>query len=103
MLKANIWTEKGLCNGAIGRIVHILYEEGANPLTSPPSVLICTFHSYNGPYLDEEKKTVPITPITRGWTASNGETCSRTQFPIYLSYACSIHQSQGLTLDKVIQ
>ncbi|KAE8741062.1 hypothetical protein FOCC_FOCC013433 [Frankliniella occidentalis] len=100
MLKSNLWTEKGLVNGAMGHIVDILYREDADPQTDPPDVLVCKFQSYNGPYLDDDLKTVPIIPMTKSWTSKNGETCSRTQFPITLSFACSIHQSQGLTLEK---
>ncbi|KAE8742249.1 hypothetical protein FOCC_FOCC012220 [Frankliniella occidentalis] len=102
MLKSNLWTEKGLVNGAMGEIVDILYREDANPQIDPPDVLICKFDSYTGPYLDNDLKTVPIQSLTKSWTSKAGDACTRTQFPITLSFACSIHQSQGLTLQKAV-
>ncbi|KAE8745809.1 hypothetical protein FOCC_FOCC007456 [Frankliniella occidentalis] len=102
MLKSNLWTEKGLVNGAMGEIVDILYREVANPQIDPPDVLICKFDSYTGPYLDNDLKTVPIQSLTKSWTSKAGDACTRTQFPITLSFACSIHQSQGLTLQKAV-
>ncbi|KAK3925970.1 LOW QUALITY PROTEIN: ATP-dependent DNA helicase pfh1 [Frankliniella fusca] len=100
MLRNNLWTERGLVNGACGTIKHILYEEESNPETDMPSILICHFESYKGPYIDDEQKTVPITPVTKHFKYLDAD-CSRTQFPIAIAYACTIHKSQGLTLSKI--
>ncbi|KAK3917520.1 ATP-dependent DNA helicase, partial [Frankliniella fusca] len=102
MLKSNLWTEKGLVNGAIGTIVDIIYEEEKNPPYVSPGIIIVRFDNYDGPYLDNDLKTVPISQQTKSWTSNSGENMTRTQFPIVLCYACSIHQSQSLTLDKVV-
>ncbi|KAJ1518828.1 hypothetical protein ONE63_011560 [Megalurothrips usitatus] len=101
MLRSNLWTEKGLVNGAVGHIVHILYEEGSDPAKDPPAALVCTFDNYTGPYLDDSRKTVVISAITRQWTSKKGTDCVRIQFPVALCYACTIHKSQGLSLEKV--
>jgi len=101
MLRANLWTEKGLVNGAIGEIVDILYAEGANPPEDPPEAIVCKFNSYKGPYLNDNEKTVVIQPLLKQWRDKTGKECTREQFPISLCYACSIHKSQGLTLEKV--
>ncbi|KAK3926567.1 ATP-dependent DNA helicase [Frankliniella fusca] len=100
MLRINLWTEKGLVNGAMGEIEEIIYNENAHSSHDPPLVLICKFPSYKGPYLDPIKKTVPIIPLTRSWMDANGVTCSREQFPITLASSTTIHKSQGLTLTN---
>ncbi|KAE8749142.1 hypothetical protein FOCC_FOCC004048 [Frankliniella occidentalis] len=102
MLKSNLWTEKGLVNGAMGTIVDIVYEEDKNPPYEAPAIIIVRFDNYDGPYLDNDQKTFPITVLTKSWNVS-GENMTRTQFPTVLCYACSIHQSQSLTLlEKVV-
>jgi len=128
MLKANLWTEQacicctsnkystppihsnyinvhlqGLVNGAIGQIVDILYDKDSSPGEDPPSAIVCQLPSYKGPYLNEADKTVVIQPITKSWKDKKGQDCTRIQFPLVLSYACTIHKSQGLTLEKVIK
>ncbi|KAJ1524614.1 hypothetical protein ONE63_011098 [Megalurothrips usitatus] len=65
MLKQNIWTDVGLVNGAIGEIVHILYEDNWSPPEDRPVAIICRFRSFNGPFLDNELKTVPLVPVSK--------------------------------------
>jgi len=101
MLRHNFWTECGLVNGAVGEIKHILYAKDANPQNDQPVALVCQFDSYKGPYLNDEDKTVVIPAITNKWTNKQQQECTRTQFPVSLSYACTIHKSQGLSLKKV--
>ncbi|KAK3907213.1 ATP-dependent DNA helicase [Frankliniella fusca] len=98
MLKRNLWIDKKLCNGTIGTVHDILFA----PESDTPSVILCHFPSYNGPSLTPGSNIVPIKPILKSWTNDNGVNCTRYQFPITLCYACSIHKSQGMTLDKAI-
>jgi len=50
------------------------------------------------PYYDEQ--IVAITPET-SWFWYRGQYCSRTQFPLGLCYACTIHKIQGSTQNRL--
>ncbi|KAK3922134.1 ATP-dependent DNA helicase [Frankliniella fusca] len=95
MLTYNLWTEMGLVNGAKGTIVHILFEDGEEPPAGSPKIIMCKFQNYQGPGVGPDN-LVPIPTITRFWD-KNGTSCSRTQFPLTLFYACSVHKAQGVT------
>lgn len=101
MLRTNLWLQAGLVNGAIGKVVDILYDTTKAKSIAHPSVILCEFQHYTGPSIIPNSKIVPIPTILRTWTTNKGETLSRAQFPIAVSYACSIHKSQGLTMEKV--
>ncbi|XP_057840724.1 uncharacterized protein LOC131050538 [Cryptomeria japonica] len=91
MLIANLWIKVGLVNGAIGLIKQIVYENNTKPPDLPKYVVV-QFNDYNGPPWDiAHPKDIPILPITRG---------RRTQVPLTMSWAITIHKSQGLTLDR---
>ena len=64
MLTTNLWPSVGLCNGATGTIVDIIFENNHQP----PDLLIAVivkFENYRGPVFDQEKPMcIPICPIT---------------------------------------
>ena len=99
MLTMNLWPSVGLCNGATGTVVDIIYQTGLQPPSLPIAVVI-HFDDYRGPSLcDSKPGCVPICPIT---VTSQSLTCTyeRQQLPLRLAWALTIHKSQGLTLPK---
>jgi ATP-dependent DNA helicase PIF1 len=99
MLRSNLWTERGLVNGSVGTVQDIVMRPGDSITNSLPAALIIKWDKYAGPTLDGE--VFPLTPVTRFWN-DKGKSCSRTQFPITLAWAITIHKSQGMTLDKAV-
>ena len=98
MLKTNIWTDKGLVNGALGYVRKIVYLPECYPPEHLPEILMIEFDNYTNPTIDN---LVPISLVTRYWK-SKSYNCSRKQFPVDLAWAITIHKSQGLTLDKAV-
>jgi ATP-dependent DNA helicase PIF1 len=69
-----------------------------------PTVVFVRAKTYRGPtpYVDADgTPLVPIGPTTHTWTGKGGQ-CSRTQFPISVAYAITVHKSQGLSLELVV-
>ncbi|KAK3917402.1 ATP-dependent DNA helicase [Frankliniella fusca] len=104
MMKKNLWTDMGLVNGAIGEVVDIVFEDGKFYPNDSPSVILCKFPQYKGPTLTINGVCglIPISPSSKMWSSKNGKSLSRVQFPLTLAYACSIHKSQGLTLQQAV-
>jgi len=68
-------------------------------------VLLVYFPRYTSPYHKEfnSEKLVPIFQSKREFIfRGNQEACTRTQFSIVLSYAITVHKSQGISLNKAV-
>lgn len=100
MLTRNLSVRHGLVNGSTGLVVAISYVSGSSPPDLPACAWVC-FDGYSGPVpAGSPLGAVPIAPFCVSWT-SGSETLSRTQLPLRLAWAVTIHKSQGLTLESV--
>ena len=66
MLMMNLWTDVGLCNGALGTVLDFVYAEGQQPPCLPIFVLVQFDDEYKGPSVSSLfQRCVPICPITQ--------------------------------------
>ena len=78
-----------------------IYKDGVTPASLPEFVVV-QFPSFNGKScLPDVKNCVAIRPETAEWM-SDGRRQSRTQFPLRLAWAITVHKSQGMTLDAAV-
>ncbi len=99
MLTMNLWASVGLCNGATGTVVDIIYQNNHQPPDLPIAVIV-EFENYRGPVFNENQPLcIPICPITVTSQTELG-IHERQQLPVRLAWALTIHKSQGLTLPK---
>ncbi len=93
MLFMNLWSGIGLCNGAIGTVVDIIYDNNRQPPDLPIAVII-EFENYRGAvFNDNQPLCVPICPITVTSQTEIG-THERQQLLLRLAWAITIHKSQ---------
>jgi ATP-dependent exoDNAse (exonuclease V) alpha subunit len=110
MLTRNLWADVGLVNGAQGTVHDISWKEGADVPQDPPEIVMVAFDDYSGPAFTMpcgeelrrgEKLVVPILRVRQDFIVG-ANYCYREQFPLLVSYAITVHKSQGITLDKVV-
>ena len=97
MLRSNVWTTKGLTNGALGTLVDIV----APTANQMPACALVRFDVYDGPaFFADDPKVVPIVPYTAHFGTKSA--LSRTNLPLILAWAITIHKSQGATYERVV-
>jgi len=100
MLTDNIWVENGLVNGSMGTVRDIVWNEGQDPTKDMPVAIMVEVDDYDGPKFPGTNY-IPIFPVTRRFEYKKRD-CSRTNFPLRLAYAITVHKAQGLTLKQVV-
>ena len=104
MLTENLWTERGLVNGALGNVRDITWAEGTDPEKDAPLALLVAFDKYDGPelYFEEDgKPVVPIFQSKREFFRGTAQ-CYRTQFAMTIAYAITVHKAQCITVVKAV-
>jgi hypothetical protein len=90
MLRRNLNVSLGLVNGAIGTITGFLRKNDSNEIQK----IRIKFHN-----VEEEQF---IERFVADYEQQKGQYVSRSQFPLSLAWAISIHKSQGLSLSSVM-
>ena len=55
MLAMNLWTDVGLCNGALGSVIDFLYSKTQRP----PCLPVCVLVQFDGEYKGPSASTIP--------------------------------------------
>lgn len=91
MLRRNLDVSKGLCNGAIGTVTNLIYDHF--------NKLIIRYITVKFDNCDVEYN---IERIVADYEKQRNIYVSRSQFPLSLAWALTIHKSQGLSLDAIM-
>ena len=106
MLTENLWTERGLVNGALGTVIDLTWSEGATVKKDLPLAVLVAFDKYedDGPCLYRTDAGCPVVPIftSRREFFRGAAQCHRTQFPLTVAFAVTVHKAQGMTVDQAV-
>lgn len=105
MLTNNLDVTDGLCNGVMGTVMHI--SSTKTNLGQPKCVWVLFDNHHVGvssrrlspPPQQLPPTCVQITPTTEQFTFQNIK-ITRHQYPLRLAWACTVHKTQGMTLQS---
>ena len=109
MITKNVDTEHGITNGATGMVTAILATQEGKLL--PEGICVQFDNEKVGRGLTEKNRNTPIPfgsvkikPFEESLDPIEQERKGgiRRQFPLRLSWACTIHKVQGLTVEKIV-
>ena len=108
MITMNIDVADGLTNGAMGTVTNVIIDQ----TTGKMSVILVAFDSehvgqetrHTSVYNSIHKNGVPIHRTQATFTIDKKASfqATRTQFPLTLAWAVTIHKCQGLTLSEIV-
>jgi ATP-dependent DNA helicase PIF1 len=94
MVTQNVWTEMGITNGSTGVIKHIIYAENMGPPNLPEAIIIQMDDDYLGPHIEGHPRCIALNSVM-SYKESEKGSIERTQFPISLAFAVTVHKTQG--------
>jgi ATP-dependent DNA helicase PIF1 len=94
MITSNLWVEMGIVDGTMGYVRHIIFAENHLPPSMPIAVIVEFDSQYEGPSLPNKMAFIVVEPKTISFSGYE-----RTQLPLRLCYAITIHKVQSKTLD----
>ena len=94
-----MWKKVGLVNGAIGKIIDIIYPEN-NLENCLPDTIIVYFPIYTGPQFFLESIFKNHILINSFSCFSKTTFSTRTNYSLLNGYAFTVHKSQGATLKS---
>ena len=111
MLRRNIKCGDGLVNGARGVIVGFKWPR--KTVTQPslgalPEQVLVKFHDprvgqlSKVPIENGQQEAVPIEPMSVKFYGRQGTVLQRTQLPLILCWAATLHKVQGLSMDAAV-
>ena len=111
MLRRNINCGDGWVNGARGAIVGFKWPRNARHQSMPGELTTEVYVRFldpnvgklsKVPVVSEQQDVVPIQPISARFYGKEGTLLQRTQIPLILGWAATIHEVQGLSLDAAV-
>ena len=91
MLRRNLDVSRGLVNGTIGNVIEVIF--GAINHAMVESIVI---------QFEKIDETYILARLTSDYEFKKNFYVARSQFPITVAWAITIHKCQGLTLDAVM-
>ena len=108
MITTNIDVSDGLTNGAMGTVTNVVINEKTGKMIS----ILVVFDSkdvgqeaiHMSAYKHKNQNAVPIYKTQATFPIHKKSSCqaTRSQFPLTLAWAVTIHKCQGLTLPEIV-